>query len=95
MNFKTKIMKKLLLFTLAIGMVACSQEDSSNNTDQQDCNCDRVVQVNTFNVIGTPQNPAINYYSVYTTINDCTQIQREKNFNTTNPSLSPQLGQCR
>jgi hypothetical protein len=88
-------MKKVLLFTLAIGMVACSQEDSANNSNEPNCNCDRVVQVATFNVVGTPQNPAMNYYSVYTTINDCSQMQREKTFNTTNPSQSPQLGQCR
>jgi hypothetical protein len=89
-------MKKLLLFTLAIGMVACSQEEpQTNNPDEPNCNCDRVVEVFTFNIVGTPENPAINYYSRYTTINDCTQIQREKTFNTTNPSLSPQVGQCR
>ena len=87
-------MKKLLLFTIAIGMVACSNEENVEE-QQLDCNCDRVVQVSTFNVIGTPQNPAINYYSVYTTINDCTQIQREKTFNTIDPSLSPLVGQCR
>ena len=87
-------MKKLFLFILAIGIVACSQEEP-NNPDEPNCECDRVVEVFTFNIIGTPQNPATNYYSTYTTINDCTQIQREKTFNTTNPSLSPQVGQCR
>lgn len=88
-------MRKLLLITLAIGMLACSQEENSEEQQQLDCNCDRVVQVQTFNVIGTPENPATNYYSVYTTINDCTQVQREKTFTTTNPQLSPTLGQCR
>jgi hypothetical protein len=88
-------MKKLFLIALAIGMIACSQDDSSNNTEEPNCNCDRIVQINTFNVIGTPQNPATNYHSVYTTINDCTQIQREKTFNTTNPNLVPRLGDCK
>lgn len=88
-------MRKILLLTLAISMVACSNDENVQEEQQLDCNCDRVVQVNTFNVIGTPQNPALNYYSVYTTINDCTQIQREKTFTTTNPTLSPTLGQCR
>jgi hypothetical protein len=90
-------MKKLFLFTLAIGMVACSQEEpnNNNNPDEPNCDCDRVVEVYTFNVVGTPENPAIVYYSRYTTINDCTQIQREKTYNTINPALSPQLGQCR
>jgi hypothetical protein len=87
-------MKKLLLSTLAIFMVSCSQDDTSN-TPTADCNCDRVVQVNTFGVIGTVESPGMHYFSTYTTINDCTQIQREKTFNTTNQSLSPQLGQCR
>lgn len=88
-------MRKILLLTLAISMVACSNDENVQEEQQLNCNCDRVVQVNTFNVIGTPQNPALNYYSVYTTINDCTQIQREKTFTTTNPTLSPTLGQCR
>ena len=88
-------MRKILLLTLAISMVACSNDENVQEEQQLDCNCDRVVQVNTFNVIGTPQNPATNYYSIYTTINDCTQIQREKTFTTTNPTLSPTLGQCR
>ena len=91
-------MKKLLLFTLAIGMLACSQgepQNEPNNPDEPNCQCDRVVEVFTFSIIGTPQNPATNYYSRYTTINDCTQIQREKTFNTIDPNLSPQIGQCR
>lgn len=87
-------MKKLLLLTLAIGMMACSNDESREETTP-DCNCDRIVQINTFNVVGTPQNPATNYYSVYTTINDCTQIQREKTHNTTNPDLVPKIGDCK
>lgn len=88
-------MKKLFLITIACAIVSCSPDESVDNTNNVDCDCDRVVQVYTFNVIGTPQQPATNYFSNYTTINDCTQIQREKTYNTTNSSLSPQLGQCR
>jgi hypothetical protein len=87
-------MKKYLVLALAIGMVACSNDDQPE-TPPQNCDCDKVVEVATFNVIGTPQNPAMNYYSVYTTINVCTQIQRQKTFTTTVSSQSPQLGQCR
>jgi hypothetical protein len=88
-------MKKYLVLALAIGMVACSNDDQPTPTPPQNCDCDKVVEVATFNVIGTPQNPAMNYYSVYTTINVCTQIQRQKTFTTTVSSQSPQLGQCR
>jgi hypothetical protein len=86
--------KLLLLLAIVISMMGCTSDETVQE-EQLNCNCDRVVQVNTFNVIGTPENPALNYYSVYTTINDCTQIQREKTFTTTNPQLSPTLGQCR
>ena len=90
-------MKKILLITLAIGMMACSNDEAVTTPQQPplDCNCDKVVEVATFNVIGTPQNPTMNYYSVYTTINVCTQIQRQKTFTTTVLSQSPQIGQCR
>ena len=90
-------MKKLLLLTLAIGMMACSNDEAVTTPQPPplDCNCDKVVEVATFNVVGTPQNPAMNYYSVYTTINVCTQIQRQKTFTTTVLSQSPQIGQCR
>ena len=88
-------MRKILLITLAICTASCSNDDDQPVNQQINCDCDRVVQVSTFNVVGTPENPATNYYSIYTTINDCTQIQREKTFTTTNPQLSPTLGQCR
>lgn len=89
-------MKKYLVLALAIGMLACSNDDQEEPTPTPiDCSCDKVVEVSTFNVVGTPQNPAMNYYSVYTTINVCTQVQRQKTFTTTVPSQSPQLGQCR
>jgi hypothetical protein len=88
-------MKKLLLLTLAIFTMACSNDETTREETTTDCNCDRIVQINTFSVVGTPENPATNYYSVYTTINDCTQIQREKTHNTINPDLVPKIGDCK
>lgn len=87
-------MKKILLL-LSFVLLSCNPDEPQQNNEPQNCNCDKVVEVATFNVIGTPQNPAMNYYSVYTTINVCTQIQRQKTFNTTISSQSPQIGQCR
>ena len=87
-------MKKVLLL-LSFVLLSCNPNDPEQPTPPQNCDCDKVVEVATFNVVGTPQNPAINYYSVYTTINVCTQIQRQKNFTTTVSSQSPQIGQCR
>lgn len=85
-------MKKAFLF-LSFVLLSCNPDDPQE--PPVDCNCDKVVEVSTFNIIGTPQNPTITYHSVYTTINVCSQIQRQKTFDTTNSQLVPQVGQCR
>lgn len=84
-------MRKLALLVTAILLISCSEEEEQS----QNCNCDRVVKANTFNVVGTPQNPALNYYTVYTTINDCTGVQRQKTHSTTNSNDIPSVGDCR
>jgi hypothetical protein len=86
-------MKKLLLLPLLIVALSCST--SQVEEPAANCDCDKVVERTTFNVVGTPQNPAINYHTVYTTINECTNIQKTKTYDTTNSALIPQLGQCR
>lgn len=90
-------MKKLLLLSIALIAISCSSNDSSSNSNDvaKDCNCDRVVDADTFSVIGTPQSPATNYYTSYITINDCTGIQRQKSHTSTSYPSRPQLGQCR
>ena len=85
-------MKKLLLLPL-FNFASCST--SQVEEPAANCDCDKVVERTTFNVVGTPQNPAINYHTVYTTINECTNIQKTKTYDTTNSALIPQLGQCR
>ena len=86
-------MKKLLLITIAILSIACSNDESTTN--EQDCNCNKVTQVATFNIVGTPQNPAITYHSVYTTVNVCTGISSQREHNTTEIGFVPIIGQCR
>jgi hypothetical protein len=83
-------MKKVLLILAITCLFSCS-----NDEEQQNCNCDRVTEANTFNIVGTPQNPAINYYTVYTTKNDCTGEIKQKTYTTTVSTSSPKVGQCR
>ena len=64
-----KTIKILLLLT--IGLFSCSKEDVQPQEEEQvDCNCDRVVSVQSFNLTTGP------FYN-YITINDCTQIQKD------------------
>lgn len=81
----------MLLATLIT--ISCSKSTSDETI--VDCNCDKVVEKQTFNIVGTPQNPAIQFHTLYTTINECTHIQKSKTFDTTNSALIPQIGQCR
>jgi hypothetical protein len=90
-------MKKLLLSAIVLVAMSCSSNDDSSSSDTPalDCNCDRVVEATTFNVVGTPQNPTMNYATSYVTINDCTGVQRQRNHTTTVVSDIPKVGQCR
>jgi len=87
-------MKKHILILAAFLFISCSNNEDEL-TNNLDCNCDRVVEVYTFTVVGTPQNPDLNYHTIYTTINDCTQVQKQKEYNTTNPAFTPRLNECR
>jgi hypothetical protein len=85
-------MKKELLVLGMFIIVSCN---TPQNEIPLDCNCDKVVEKTTFNVVGTTQNPSITYHTVYTTINECTHIQRTKSYDTKDSGLIPQVGQCR
>jgi hypothetical protein len=86
-------MKKLLLVLGMFTMFSCSKTAADEAV--VNCNCDKVVEKTTFNVVGTPQNPAIQFHTLYTTINECTHTQKSKTYDTTNSALIPQIGQCR
>ena len=86
-------MKKLLLVLGMFTAISCSK--AKVDEPIVDCNCDKVVEKTTFNVVGTVQNPGITFHTVYTTINDCTHIQRTKTYDTKDSGLIPQIGQCR
>ena len=88
-------MKKLLLLSVLFAATSCSKTATEEKVLTADCNCDRIVALSTFNILGTPQNPAITYHTVYTTINDCSQIQKQKTHNTTFTSAIPKIGECR
>ena len=65
-----KTIKILLLLT--IGLFSCDKEDvqPKEEEEQLDCNCDRVVSVQSFNL------PTTTFWN-YVTINDCTGVQKD------------------
>jgi hypothetical protein len=86
-------MRKLLLSALAIGMMACTSDDTTDNTPDLDCDCNRVVQVYSFQM----QNPngGILYHGTFFTINDCTRVQMQRSYSVHTTNQIPVVGQCR
>jgi len=80
-------MKKLALILFAT-MLSCSQ-DEQIPIPLLDCDCNRVVEVFTMNVV-TGNGGVAKMYK-YTTINDCSEIQRESGWSTQSVSV----GQCK
>jgi hypothetical protein len=69
-------MKKVLLLALFFTFVSCT------NDEEKDCNCNRVVEVITMNIVAGNGQVGVTKFYKYTTINDCTGIQRESGFTT-------------
>jgi len=78
-------MKKLLLITALVTLLSCSNE---NEQQQEDCNCDRVVETNYvyFNMVGGGF-----WAGHFITINDCTGVQRQWSIDQYG---MPSLGSC-
>ncbi len=85
-------MKKtiLILSAVALTFASCKKEDVQPNittTTAPDCNCDRVVSVNSFNL------PDGTMFGDYVTVNDCTNFQQNHSF--TGVNNKPSIGDCK
>jgi hypothetical protein len=80
-------MKAEILGLLAgILLVGCSKDDNAESPEQ-DCNCNRVVEVSSFNMMGQYT------FGTYITINDCTGVQRQYQWQYENNK--PKVGSCK
>lgn len=81
---------KQLALVIFVTMISCSQ-DEQPQTPLLDCNCNRVVEVLTMNVVAGNGGVGVTKMYKYTTINDCSGIQRESGWSTQSVSV----GQCK
>ena len=81
-------MKKLALVILGLTLFSCTPDKIEEK--KKDCNCNRVVSVVSFNLIGSGSSPGTTMYQ-YTTINDCTGLQRDSGWS----NQSVKKGQCK
>jgi len=79
-------MKKIiLLLVIAFLLIGCTAEELTNQV-KKDCGCNRIVEVNSFNMQGQYT------FGTYVTINDCTGVQR--NYQWKYEYNKPQKGSC-
>lgn len=83
-------MKKILGILVVGLLISCSQ-DEQTQTPSLDCNCNRVVEVLTMNIVAGNGGVGVTKMYKYTTINDCSGIQRESGWSTQSASV----GQCK
>ena len=79
-------MKTQILGLIAgILVISCSKDDNAE-APEQDCNCNRVVEVSSFNMLNQYT------FGTFVTINDCTGVQR--NYQWQYESNKPKIGSC-
>jgi hypothetical protein len=80
-------MKKLIIL-MSLITVSCNKEDIQPEPEPVvDCECDRVVNVTTFNL------PDGTVFGNYSTVNDCTNFQQNHSY--TGASNMPTEGNCK
>lgn len=66
-------MKKLLLCSLAVIAMACSNDDDNNGSSSTDCNCGRVTMCSSFNVVNPVGSPTpVSTFTSFVVLNNCT-----------------------
>tara|TARA_R110000824_G_scaffold278581_4_gene466829 strand:- start:644 stop:919 length:276 start_codon:yes stop_codon:yes gene_type:complete len=90
-------MKKtiLILSAVALTFASCKKEEitktnTNTTTTAPDCDCNEVVEIGpTFNL------PDGNQFGSYVTINQCTGVQINRDWNTVDNIPKPNLGDCK
>jgi hypothetical protein len=82
---------KKILGILAISLLISCSKDEIKKEVVKDCNCNRVVEVLTMNIVNGNGTVGVTKLYRYTTINDCTGLQRDSSWSTQSVSK----GQCK
>lgn len=86
-------MKKLIVLMSLIVITSCEKEDIQPTEPVVNCNCDRVVEVQSFNIVDSNSPSGYVTQGNYTTVNDCTNFQQVWYF--TGASNRPTEGNCK
>jgi hypothetical protein len=87
-------MKKIIISTLMAAALLTSCKKEVEPTPVLDCDCDRVVEANYFNIVGTVAGQTFVGVS-YVTINDCTGVQKNRTETHNSMVTAPKVGDCK
>lgn len=82
-------MKKIIIGAFILSVFGCSPEEIQKEV--KDCNCNRVAEVLTMNIVAAYPKTGVTTMYRYTTINDCTKLQRDSSWSTQKVSI----GECK
>lgn len=82
---------KTTILILALLFISCEKEDVKPKIEEpiEDCNCDRVVSSNQFNLADGSS------FGNYSTVNDCTNQTKDLAWNSNNGETKPVVGTCK
>lgn len=82
-------MKKLLLSSLLLFAVSCSNDDS-NSSSSNDCDCGRVVRCSSFNMVNPVGSPTpTTTFTTFVVLNNCSNLETTYNVNGNQTSVHP------
>ena len=80
-------MKLIKITTISLLLLSSCTKEETTQTNTQDCNCNRVTSHTIF-------NDPTHSWGEYVTINDCSGVQTNGNWNTNWGDTEPVNGEC-
>ena len=77
-----------LLMMLLFSFTSCNKDEELNTEPVPDCNCDEIMEFTTFNLLNEGQ------FGTYITINQCTGVQENGDWDNFNGGPTPYAGMC-
>jgi hypothetical protein len=85
-------MKKIIIGAFILSIFGCSPEEIQKEIKEiKDCNCNRITEVLTLNIVEAYPKTGVTIMYRYTTINDCTKLQKNSGWST----QKVLIGQCK
>lgn len=90
-------MKRIILITTTlITLISCNKETITQQptTQPKNCNCDKIVKIIQYTIIGTPESPQPTNHATIYTVNECTNFNDWHEFKSKEIKYYKKIGDC-